>query len=621
MNRALSCIVLAAPLAAQQPEPLELVAQTQALGGEIQRCVFDSKGERMLTIGDRSDLVYWDLNAAKAVSRHELPTEFVTALALHPTEPWAYVAITTGDFEGGSQHVLDLDSGQWRELGRRYVQAAAFDPAGDRLGVVVRGTAAVDVEVFAATALDEPIMTRQVAGWAWQHTFFTADAAEIVITDLRHANSSKGHVRIPLDGGPLQTGEAAVVAFAADGQPIPYGGRRDKWSAASDGSGIAWTSNKRVFHRPAGATADIEWDMRPYMDAWLQRLWVAPRGLVLVADVQDQLHLLGPEPGRRRLVAAHCGGVAGLTWSPDGKYLAIQSMGALRIVDRSGAVVVERVGTHGVVAGDSGSEFTLVDREGISRWNVAVGRQIGDTVKFQGGAPELLGNRPRPGALGLGGTLYAAMAITRARDGWITGLGRIDGRVSFVLHVAPDGRVSPVATGRIAGAYHGMQVGETISTADGSTALFSWFTQSGGSGTGMIGCTVFGAVRSIDPAGRQLGQTGFPAGVWWLRRVPGAAGLVAGLGNGQIVELDAATLNHDEWMTAPSPLRWFEFVSDDHAIGGDGKNVWWIDRRSHAQQLAALPDGMADVLLSAITPDRRHLALAGGREVWILRLR
>ncbi len=611
---------------AQEPAPAwSVLARVEARGGEVADCCFDRNGARMLTVGEEGDVVAWDLAGLRELARWPLPQRYLTALALHPDGDVAVVATTAGDFAQGQLHRLDLPTGERRALGGSYVQALAFERSGGRLVVVRRPTPearAVRVEIWPTVALaaadGAPAFTVDVPELVWSWAVFAPDGTAVVLSDLREYSPGKRHVRVPLDGGAPVTGEGAVVAFGPDGAPIMAEGGRRSWNAAADGTfvvrcGTDWSD--RTVER-LGPDAH-RWDLGARTDSWLQRVWAAPGGRVVAGDVQGQLHVLGPEREAMRVTSAHRGEMTGLVWSPDGRFLAVQAMGGLRVVAADGTPVREFAGSHGVLPGAAGPEFTLADRDGIRRWNAAVDRDVGAAVAFRGGAPALLGDRPR--ALTLEDPLYAAMAWRPLGSGWLCGAGTVGGKRVDLVRVGADGEVVAVPEAGIEGLYFGVDAGEMLGDPRGGHAVVAWFTQSGGCGTGMVGSTVFGAVRAFDSEGAERAARGFREGVWWLRRLPSGA-VLAGLGDGALAELDPLTLEERRRVPGGKALRWLEVLPDGRMLGGDGERAWWIEGQHWQRRTAKLPDGLGAVRLSALAPDGRTLALGSGCEAWIVRL-
>ena len=151
---------------------LRLIAHAEARGGTIEQCVFDQAGAHMLTAGEEGDLVYHDLKEFDKLQHVDLPQTHLVAMALHPTEPWALVSTTTGDFAHGQLHRLDLATGSWQEISRRYVQGIGFDRDGARVALtVLRGNDAycdgVRIELCESVALDAPRLLGELKGRRW----------------------------------------------------------------------------------------------------------------------------------------------------------------------------------------------------------------------------------------------------------------------------------------------------------------------------------------------------------------------------------------------------------------------------------------------------------------------
>lgn len=137
VQTATAALVLACYAAAQDPPMLVEQARFTNHGGEVERCLFSADSKRMLSLGrDECDLVWWDLPTGKPLTRIPPFGKNVSAIALHPDQPWAVVGICDG--WDGEVRFVDLATGAHRLLWPGYARSLAFDRTGKRLAAVMR---------------------------------------------------------------------------------------------------------------------------------------------------------------------------------------------------------------------------------------------------------------------------------------------------------------------------------------------------------------------------------------------------------------------------------------------------------------------------------------------------
>ena len=608
---------------ASQAPPLPTlreVGRATGLGGEIRQCAFDGNGSRMLTVGHLGDLAWWDL-ASLTVLAHRAPIErYVTALALHPTEPWGVLACTAGG-AGGALFRVALPTGDVQRLAAGSPQGLAFDARGRWLAVISALGKKTTVEVFATDGLapDSKPAASVVLDSGWRgHPVFARDGASLYLSDQGRDNAGGRHVRVFFPGGQSTPGPGAIVAFGDDGRAIVAQGGRETFAVADDGGAAALCEGEYLASRVTRLWPDrATWDCAPRTDSWLASPWVAPNGTVVVPDVQGQIHVLGPAPDQHRLVAAHGASITGLAWSPDSQYLALQSSAALRIVDATGTVVRDLPGAHAVVPGPQGGEFALATWSGVRRWDAASDRDLRTEVAWRGGRPELLISNPTE--LDWRAPLHAIAPMVGWLGGMLFGEGRrpcAPGPVRATEH----GLVAEVPHTKIAGIGRPMHVVLALRDDQRDRVLLAEAAVPMSCGTGLYG-PVFGTVRAFGSDGREVAHAAFTRGVRWL--VPGEETLLMGLDDGAVCQLDAGSLVEANRWTLDSPLLWLHVLDPRRAVAGDGKRVLIValpegDSEPRVTAALTLPPDLGPVTRAALAPDRRHLALASGADVRIV---
>jgi hypothetical protein len=441
----------------------------------------------------------------------------------------------------------------------------------------------------------------------WNHLVFAPDGRTVTASQLLLTGPGRKHARIDRDGT-VRIDGGGVVGFAPAGEALFSGGGSEWWSESEDGSCIAEFDRKQlscVIRRLHPGT--VAWDLEPHADSWVNRVFAGPGGLVVAADVQGQLHLLGPEPDRHRLLGAHRGDVTGLTWSPDGRFLAVQGMGAVRVVDRSGAIVLDRPGSHGVLPGGTGPELLLFDRVGVHSFNAAV-RSTLTLARYSGGRPRLVSRRAGARA-GARGPLYGAVTLQAVAGGWLCSAAIVDKKRCEYALIRDDGSVSgghPMEWDLVAG--------DVLADAARNRVLLIQFTMGGSCFPqrcyGRL--LVLGADGAIDP------EREFAASVLWITFTADRSRVLLGLASNEILELDADSLAEVR-RTDVETLTWLEVLDEGRALGGDGVEAWWFDPRTWERTPLRLAEA-ATVVRAALSPDKKHVALAGDGEVWIAAL-
>ncbi len=320
------CARLMAPKANVNAQ-LRAVGQVHALGGDCREMLLDHNESHLLTRGALGDLVYWDVERQLPLRSIEPRGRYVTAFALHASEPWALVGWSAaGDWTGSLWHV-DLVTGTTRELASRYVEAVGFDDSGEQFNVRFRnGERDFSVESFSSRSIGDARLAAQ-----------PPSSTAFELPPRRSARDRE--------------------------QPRRSRDARHK---------VEWYES--MFHRsePAVSVQSVP----ECSDLWVEDYLVTNAGTILAWDWQGQVHFLPLEPAKGNLRAPHRGAAHQLIFSPDGNYLAIVGLGAVRVVDLEGHVVQDFDGTHLVTKGAVGADFWLCRQHDARRWNASSRRDV-----------------------------------------------------------------------------------------------------------------------------------------------------------------------------------------------------------------------------------------------------
>lgn len=573
---ALGCAL--APLSAQTAPTLREIVRTFALGGNCERIDFATGGGHLLTVGEFGDVCWWDLTKQSLERRFEPRGRYVTAVAIHPTEPWAAIGISShgelDEVRDGCVFRFDLATGEVRRVFSHYVEALAFDARGANLGAlesespIRRRVITIPTERLDGAA--EPAPTRCSDWGQWLGPF------RIVF------RSADGHAEIVPRAN--DHGVADTVLLSRSGTA----------------TGSCTPSEARSF-RPRRRA----YSLAPFVDSWIEHAAIGDDGTLAAADVQGQLLVMTPDAAQPTVHAPHLGAAHRLVFSPDGRILAIAGLGAVRCVDLAGKEIATREGTQVVVPGTAGAEFFLMTRTEWRRWNAAAPRMPGIVEQLgEPWVPRVAENRATHASNHL--TLAPVLAIDDLP--WCA-----TAHYRFTsprpVRFGPSGRIPLAADDR--------EPGEMLAAcrlANGDVALL-WSHDSDESGDRPASCTV----HLHDRGGAALGARTLERIASWL--CPAGDDLLLGTIDGTVRRLRGRDLTVEDADAFTPPLRQVEPFGPNRLLATNGPSLLLLDAESLAVvHTFGLPEGIDGVDVFGLASDRSHLAIARSIDVRILTL-
>jgi hypothetical protein len=532
---------LGCDLAAQEVLPkLRELARTEAYGGRFEQLFVSPDSRRLLTTGEEGDLILWDLPKRVPLRRVEPKARYVIAVALHPTEPWAVFTASSGEALTGAVWRVDFDTGATRELWPRYARNLRFLATGTALRAEFREGHGWAVETFASPS-------------------------------LRGADTP-----LPIEAPP----EASPT------DPVPPIVRPILKTMTNQGP------PQRTF------------DFSDRTEGMLGRCMIAPDGTPIAADSQGQLHVLGDKAADCVTLAGHLGPVHALAFSPDGCFLAISGLGAVRIVDRAGHEVANFRGSHVVRPGPEGADFWMLSPHRLERWNAATRATCAEPITWKEPRIRMLRSGSR--------TCFAEPGEKRHRSlNTLAPMAWINDQ-DWVVRTGPLG-ADPML--RIAGEWKPLGDASAVTDvlqplAAGGALLMTLNHDPHGRGRS--------ALRRYDSAGN-LQQVALLSGASTWMALAGDGKHVFVGGGWSVLRLNLETLVQvNEVPRKPSILRMEPFGAD-RMIATDGLSLQLL----HNQTLAALhtlalPKDLDAIDTFTVAPNLRHVAVARGSDVRIL---
>lgn len=574
---------------AVQPIALRDVGRTVALGGDVRRIVVAADETRFLTVGELADLLWWDLGKREVLRRFEPILRDIGAVAVHPTEPWAVVAASSAGEAERAVFALDLANGDVRKILELEVDHLAFSPGGESLGV-----------------LEMKLLGERRFG------MFEQRALTFASKDLRGASAAEPRASTAWE--PWSRKRAHFPTPDGQAEAVPYGPRNgDFGQPCQSHRGTArghgkWTRLQRFVPEPA------TYSLASQVDNWIDLTAITDTGTLLAADAQGQLFVQGLAADDLTVRSGHRGEAHALTFSPDGKFVAVQGLGAVRFVGLDGREVGFLHGTHLVRPGTDGADFWILGRHELRLWNAKANRVVGEPQRWPqptlpllrrnelSRRPDLLG-RPvygpqnlwtlapfvmvdgQPWAASSAKGLRSAEPVRRTADGQFERLpdqGDLGEQAAFLI--APDGNVVAAA---------------------GRRGNFEMFQKP------------HGTVRIYARDGSAVAVRRFQSAPLWLA----VAGDVVLLGTsaGDVHRLRGRDLEEIDRRTFSPPLRQLVAFDGDRLLVSSGPSLQLLGLRSlEVLQTLSLPADLDGVDVFGLAPDRRHLAVARGADVRIL---
>lgn len=555
------CLAIA-PVVAQEAKAPKLVevARTTARGGNCERILLSGDARRMLTVGEARDLLWWDLVERRLLRRVPGRGRYVTAIALHPTEPWALVSTSEEGGQDGSVWRCELDTGETTDLWPEHANAIAF----------------------------------------------TADGS---------------HVRVQWHVGERQIREVAYRAASVRGKPpfdeIPDAPRAlfvetslAEKADSPDGKRHAECKDREI--RCSGAEPrTIRLDA---VDTWLIAMAIANDGTVAAADLQGQVHVVAAD-GSTAVLAGHAGPAHELVFSPDGRFLAVVGLGATRVVDLAGNDVAEWSGTRIVLKGPDGADFWIFDRHDLRRWSASSKRDVVPVIRWE-----------KPTAC----------------------LVRSFSREPFEFFPDPDPpfRLCTVGTACVVDGVPWLGGESPYSSQPSRLRNGVWEAVREGLNRGLApapfalvvceGRQVFalGSQRDNDPLlgsvslGEMWSDLGSPAATWRGSKTvyslacnATTGDVVLGFDDGEVRALAGGTLAEGASRTFMPAPRAMAFFSPDRVLMAIQEKLSLVDAKSLATIAEVdVPGDFERIDVVAVSPTRRHVAMARGTSVRILRV-
>lgn len=593
LRHALAVLSLAGIGSAQAAPPIELreVARTVAMGGDIRRIVVAADETRFLTVGELGDILWWDLGKRELLRRVEPFGRYVSAVAIHPTEPWAVVAASSAGEAERAVFALDLANGDVRKILELEVDHLAFSPGGESLGV-----------------LELKLLGERRFGMFEQRVLTFASQ------DLRGASGAE-----PKGSTVWEPWSRKLVHFPTpDGQAValPYG------SGKSDQSGLGsscqsyrgtargegrWTRLQRFVPEPA------TYSLASQVDSWIELTAITDSGTLLAADYQGQLFVQGLAADDLTVRSGHRGEAHALTFSPDGKFVAVQGLGAVRFVGLDGREVAFLHGTHLVRPGPDGADFWILGRHELRLWNAKTNRVVGEPLRWpQPTLPLLRSNELWSRIALLGGPVYGPQNLwTLAAFVVVDGQPWAGSLAKGLRSAEPVRRTANGQFERLPDAGDRGDAAAFLVASDGNVV-----SAAGRRADELIRASS-GSVRIYARDGGAVALRRFQSAPLWLA-VAGDVVLL-GTSDGVVHRLLGSDLEEIDRRTFTPRLRQLVAFDGERLLASSGPSLQLLAARNlEVLQPLPLPAELDGVDVFGLAPDRRHLAVARGADVRIL---
>lgn len=573
---------------AVQPIALRDVARTVALGGDVQRIVVAADETRFLTVGELADLLWWDLGKRELLRRFEPFARDVGAVAVHPTEPWAVVAATSADAAQRAVFAVDLATGNVRKVLDLNVDHLAFSPDGASLGV-----------------LEMKLLGERRFGR------FEQRALTFASEDLRGASGAEPRSSTAWE--PWSSKRAHFPTPDGHAVAVPYGPRNGEYrEPCQSHRGTArghhkWTRLQRFAPEPA------TYSLASQVDNWIHLTAITDTGTLLAADQQGQLFVQGLAADDLTVRSGHRGEAHALTFSPDGTFVAVQGLGAVRFVGLDGREVAFLHGTHLVRPGPAGAEFWILGRHELRLWNAKTNRVVGEPLRWpQPTLPLLRSNELWSRIYLQGGPVYGPQNLWTLAAFVVVDGQPWAGSVANVFRSAEP--VRRTANGQF----------ERLSDQGDRGDAAAFLTASEGNVVSASGRRAdelvpvsHGTVRIHTREGGAVAVRRFESVPLWLA-VAGDVVLL-GTSTGEVHRLRGSDLEEIDRRTFTPPLRQLVAFDADRLLASRGPDLLLLDPRNlETTQTLPPPADLDGVDVFGLAPDRRHLAVARGADVRIL---
>lgn len=548
---------------------LHETARTHAMGGMCQRIMLAKDQRHALSIGKYGDLVWWDLETGTPLRHVPGRSHQVAGVAIHPQQHMAAVSwVAAGRI--GSVYAVDLVTGTVRKWFDRYASVLAFAEDGELLGSSEReaGTQRVRRATYRMTNLSAG-ETQPAWHEPWQfaqkhdtHLVFTAEGTVTGTRDVPTIGSRK-----------VTTSPDGNVQLVVEGNRLRIDTTKLEHEELSFELGCQVVTDNRA---------------------------------ALVADSRGQMVAFRSPTESCPANAPHRGHADRLLFSPDGGYVAIMTLGALRIVDLAGNECGSFDGTQIATRGKDGPEFWLVTNKGARRWNAATKTFVGEPRSWR--RKDIAVTRTASFDWTRRPYRFHRLGIANVSgdDAWLSGRSAKK-HSSFVIK---ETRTQTFATTRdllrnavAAQPLSGTDEALLLSTSWSPLAdQHDWYLE-----------------RLDAKAGRMHFWRGTGAPTWfalndsqttaWIATGPWLYG-VSTKDTKQI----AFHRDTPDWHTG---IAWH----DDHLLVSDSHDLQVVDPKSlNLVREFDVPDDLGRIDLVAASPDRSHLAIASRSEVRIFRM-
>lgn len=599
---ALAVMALAAVAFGQEivPNPrapwrLTEVARAECRGGAFFGASIAADSTRMLTIGEGGVAILWDLVRAEERKRFAA-LDGATAVCMHPNDPWALVF--AGD-RPPHAHRLDFGTGNYTKLWDEPVNRAAFDAAGARVAVVFtdpnRGSrlAVYPEAALRASRPPPPDFVREFPR-EWPDRVFFHPRDDVVFLGS-HGTVLRVHFR----GGTTTNANPELRGFLADGTEVVKTRDRDCPTA----TGMHWLAGYGQLQR--GGIECAAWTIdAPYGTSAL-----ATDGTVVAPDERGLLHLLGPDPERRRSVRGQQGPALQLCFDASGRHLAVVGGCMLTLLDVANGTTTRVDGSFAVHASTSPGEFVVLDGRTLATIRAADhwGRTPIATLPANTAATTF--ERTRDEAV-----VRPFQWIPKRRRLWLGDVGSSQ-PACFMA-----GRFAALSLPFAADAYS-QQRGLALGAGRDGDTLLATTTPRLWCGTGLDRYRWWSTLRTFDNTGHLRRSLALPNVIDWMATSPSGATVAVPAPDGRVAIYAADDLHpiHDVDL-GYGPIVALQFVDERTALASNGVTLLHVRIAAGAARAipVALPGPITRLCLS---PDRRLVAIACGSDVRVLRRR
>ncbi|MCU0864935.1 MAG: hypothetical protein MUC36_14185 [Planctomycetes bacterium] len=347
--------------------------------------------------------------------------------------------------------------------------------------------------------------------------------------------------------------------------------------------------------------------------------WLADDGTVVSAK-GAKVQLQGLRLGDRADASVHCATPQRVVFTPDGNCIAVVSLAALQIFDRSGNEIASLAGTHLVQPGPGPDEFWLIDADGRQRWSATGRAFVGERITWPGRHLHLVDDRaverlePRENRVRL------RPVMVRAGQLWTPEAALLPDGTLRALKPPP-----PPAPKPEMGPF-GPDVYEQLGPSEAALAFAAASSEAAPMLlTSAPGDSKFTRARATL---RRLGDDGAtthhvrlePSARWLLLAANGAQ-VVVGLADGTVHLFDSERLSPLAKVTFRRPLVAAAALGADHLLASCGDDLLRLAAGTlEVVDRLPMPEGLDRVDQLAISADGKRLAIVRGSAVSIMRL-